>query len=68
MVEERPVEATNEELLAETCKRVLSTFKGVVAGGVDCMLAGEGDRVLADGAEGSAPDDLAGGGMMALGA
>jgi hypothetical protein len=68
MVEERPVEATDEELLAGTCKRVLPMFEGVVAGGVVCMLAGEGDRVLADGAKGSAPDDLAGGGMMALGA
>jgi hypothetical protein len=68
MVEECPVEATDEELLAGTCKRVLPTFEGVVAGGVDCMLADEGDRVLADGAEGSAPDDLAVGGMMTLGA
>jgi hypothetical protein len=67
MVEERPVEATDEELLAETCKRVLPTFEGVGAGDVDCMLADEGDRALADGTEGSAPDDLAGGGMMALG-
>lgn len=68
MVEERPVEATDEELLAGTCKRVLLTFAGVVAGGVDCMLADEGDRALADGAEGSAPDDLPVGGMLALGA
>jgi hypothetical protein len=68
MIEERLVEATDEELLARTCKRVLSMLEGVVAGGVDCMLADEGDRVLANGAEGSAPDDLAGGVMMALGA
>jgi hypothetical protein len=68
MVEERPVEATDEELLAKTYKRVLPTFKGVVAGGVDCMLADEGYRALADRTEGSAPDDLADGGMMALGA
>jgi hypothetical protein len=32
------------------------------------MLADEGDRTLADGTEGSAPDDLADSGMMALGA
>jgi hypothetical protein len=42
MVEERLVEATDDELLAGTCKRVLSTLKGVVASGVDCMLADEG--------------------------
>jgi hypothetical protein len=65
MVEERPMEATDEELLARTCKRVLPMFEVVV---VDCMLAGEGDRVLADGVEGSAPDDLVGSDMMALGA
>jgi hypothetical protein len=68
MVEERPMEATYEELLAGTYKRVLPTLEEVVVGGVDCMLAGEGDRVLADGVEGSAPYDLTGGGMMALGA
>jgi hypothetical protein len=68
MVEERPVEAMDEELLARTYKRVLPTFEGVVAGGVDCMLADEGDRMLVDGTKGSAPDDLADGGMMALGA
>jgi hypothetical protein len=68
MVEERPMEATDEELLARTCKRVLPMFEVVVVGGVDCMLAGEGDRVLADGVEGSAPDDLVGSDMMALGA
>jgi hypothetical protein len=67
MVEERPVEATDEELLARTCKWVLPMFEGVVASSVDCMLADEGDHVLADGTEGSAPDDLAGSGMMALG-
>jgi hypothetical protein len=68
MVEERLVEATDEELLAGTCKRVLPMLEGVVAGSVDCMLANEGDRVLADCAEGSEPDDLADGGMVALGA
>jgi hypothetical protein len=68
MVEERLVEAIDEELLAGTCKRVLPTFEGVVAGAVDCMLADEGDRALADGAEGSAPNDLADNSMMALGA
>ena len=35
-------------------------------GGVEWVLAGGVDRVLADGAEGDAPDDLVGGGMIAL--
>jgi hypothetical protein len=41
MAEERLVEATDEELLAGTYKRFLLALEGVVASGVDCMLAHE---------------------------
>ena len=40
MVEGRPVEATNEALLADSCKRVLPAAEGEVAGGAKRVLAG----------------------------
>ena len=60
------MEATDEALLAGSCKQVLPTAEGKVAGGAERVLAGGVDRVLADGAEGDAPDDLVDGGMIAL--
>ena len=66
MDEERSVEATDEALLAGSCKRVLPVDKVEVTGGAERVLAGGVDRVLTDGAEGDAPDDLVGGGMIAL--
>jgi len=65
MAEERLVEATDEALLACSCKRVLPVVEGEVAGGAEWVLAGVVDRVLADGAEGDAPSDLVGGNMIA---
>jgi len=58
MAEERPVEATDEALIAGSCKRVLLVVEGEVAGGAERVLAIVVDRVLADGAERDAPDDL----------
>jgi hypothetical protein len=55
-------------IVSHSSRKVLPTFEWIVAGGVDCMLADEGDCALTDGAEGGAPDDLAVGGMLALGA
>ena len=66
MPKEHPVEATNEELLAGSCKQVLPTAEGKVAGGAERVLAGGVDRVLADGAEGDAPDDLVVGDKISL--
>jgi len=66
MAEERPVEATDEALLAGSCKRVLPAAEGDVTGGAERVLTCGVDRVLADGAEGDAPGDLVGGGMIVL--
>ena len=66
MAEERPVEATDEALLAGSYKRVLPAAEGDVTGGAEWVLAGGVDHVLADGAEGDAPGELVGGGMIAL--
>ena len=66
MAEERPVEATDEALIAGSCKRVLLAAEGKVMGGVEWVLAGGVDRVLADGAEGDAPDDLVVGDKISL--
>ena len=41
--------------------------EGEVTGGAKRVLAGGVDCVLADGAEGDAPGDFVGGGMIALG-
>ena len=60
------MEATDEALLAGSCKRVLPATEGEVVGGAERVLAGGVDHVLTDGAEGDAPDDLVGGGMIAL--
>jgi hypothetical protein len=67
MAKERLVEATDEALLAGSCKRVLPAPEGEVAGGAEHVLTSGEDRVLADGAEGDAPDDLVGGSMITLG-
>ena len=66
MAEEHPVEAIDEALLAGSCKWVLLVAEGKVVGGAERVLAGGIDRVLADGAEGDAPGDLVGGGMIVL--
>ena len=66
MAEEHPVEATDEALLAGSCKWVLLVAEGEVAGGAEWVLAGVVDRVLADGAKGDAPGDLVGSDMIAL--
>ena len=66
MAEERPVEATDEALLAGSCKQVLPAAEGDVMGGAERVLASGVDRVLADGAEGDAPNYLVDGGMIAL--
>ena len=65
MPKEHPVEATNEALLADSCKRVLPAAEGKVMGGAERVLAGGVDLVLADGAERDAPSDLVHGGMIA---
>ena len=66
MAEERPVEATDEALLAGSCKQVLPAAEGDVMGGAERVLASGVDRVLADGAEGDAPDDLVVGDKISL--
>ena len=66
MDEERPVEATDEAPLAGSCKRVLPAAEGEVIGGAERVLPGVVDYALADGAEGDAPGDLVGGGMIVL--
>ena len=66
MAKERLVEATDEALLAGSCKRVLPAAEGDVTGGAERVLTGGVVRVLANGAEGDAPVDLVGGGMIAL--
>ena len=67
MAEERLVEATNEALLADSYKRVLPAANGEVTGGAERVLTCGVDRVLVDGAKGGAPNDMVGGGMIALG-
>jgi len=67
MAKEHPVEATNESLLVDSCKRVLPAAEGEVTTGAERGLTCGVDCVLTDGAEGDVPDDMVGYGMIALG-
>ena len=44
----------------------LTSAEGKVTGGAKWVLAGGVDHVLDDGVEGDAPDDVVGGGLIAL--